>query len=56
MATKITRQKDLLYHRATFLKKTDKTLQEHVNAAWQKLGFASERAQKFGEDEDSVRL
>lgn len=56
MATKITRQQDLLYHRATFLKKTDKTLQEHVNAASQKLGFASERAQKFGEDEDSVRL
>lgn len=56
MATKITRQKDLLYHRAIYLRKTGKTLQQYLDSAWQKLGYASDRAQKFGEDDDNVRL
>ncbi len=56
MSVKISRQKDLLYHRAVFLIPTEKTLQEHVDSAWKKLGFASQRAQKIGGDEDNVRL
>ncbi len=52
----VKRQKDLLYHRATFLQDTDKTLQQHLDSVWAKLGYASAREQKFGGDNDSVRL
>lgn len=56
MATKITRQKDLIYHQAVFLKKPSKNLQKLLEGAHVKLGFASQRAQKFGNDEDNIRL
>lgn len=56
MSVKISRQKDLLYHRATFLVLPGKTLEEHVDGAWKKLGLASQRAQKIGGDQENIRV
>lgn len=52
----VTRHKDLVYKRAEFLKSTGKTLQQHLEGAWQLLPHAAKRAQKMTADEDNIRL
>lgn len=48
--------KDILYKHANFLNPTNKTLQEHLLAARKTLRLARNREQKFGEDQDIVRV
>jgi hypothetical protein len=50
------RTKELIYKRAEFAAKTGKTLQQHLNAAWDTLKFAGPRQQKLGHDGEDVRL